>query len=190
MALLTLVCRVRDDVRIALPVAASRAAERIAADGGADVVWTKLSGADLMDAAAAEKVTFAGSQDGGFIFPDFLPAFDATAAFVNVLELLAKAEVELSEVVAELPKVHTAHETVITPFEEKGVLMRKLVERLKDHDVLLVDGVKVNRDSEWALMLPDPEEPVTHVWAEGESPARAGDLVREHAAIVQEILGE
>ncbi|HWC10879.1 MAG TPA: hypothetical protein VG455_06610, partial [Acidimicrobiales bacterium] len=59
----------------------------------------------------------------------------------------------------------------------------------KDDDVLLVDGVKVNRDSEWALMLPDPEEPVTHVWAEGENPARADDLVREHASIVQEILG-
>ena len=189
MALMTLVCEVRDDVRFALPVAVSRAAERIAADGGAEVIWTKLSSAGLMDVAAAEKVTLAASQDGGFIFPAFLPAFDATAAFVNVLELLAKAEVKLSEVVAGLPKVHVAHETVVTPFEEKGVLMRKLVERLKDQDVLLVDGVKVNRDSEWALMLPDPEEPVTHVWAEGESPARADELVHEHSSMVQQILG-
>ncbi|HWC10620.1 MAG TPA: sugar phosphate nucleotidyltransferase, partial [Acidimicrobiales bacterium] len=131
MALISLVCAVRDGARIAMPVAVSRGAERIAADAGAEVVWTKLSSADLMDVAAAENVTLAASQDGGFIFPAFLPALDATAAFVNVLELLAKAEVKLSEVVAGLPKVHMAHETVVTPFEEKGVLMRKLVERLK-----------------------------------------------------------
>jgi len=30
-----------------------------------------------------------------------------------------------------------------------------------------VDGVKVLHDDGWALVLPDPDEPVTHVWAEG-----------------------
>jgi mannose-1-phosphate guanylyltransferase/phosphomannomutase len=68
--------------------------------------------------------------------------------------------------------------------------MRSLVEHLKDRELVLVDGVKVIHDAGWALALPDPEEPVTHVWAEGENPARADKLVREHASVVQEILGE
>ena len=42
-----------------------------------------------------------------------------------------------------------------------------LVEQSKDREVELVDGVKVPHDDGWALVLPDPEEPVTHVWAEG-----------------------
>ena len=37
----------------------------------------------------------------------------------------------------------------------------------KDRELVLVDGVKVLHDDGWALALPDPEEPVTHVWAEG-----------------------
>ena len=69
----------------------------------------------------------------------------------------------LSKVVAGLPRVHVAHETVVTPWEEKGVLMRKFVERVKDRDVLLVDGVKVFLDDSWALVLPDPIKDVFKV---------------------------
>ena len=38
---------------------------------------------------------------------------------------------------------------------------------------MLVDGVKVMHDDGWVLALPDPEEPVTHVWAEAGTDADA-----------------
>ena len=43
-----------------------------------------------MDAASEPGVGFAASTDGGFILPGFLPAFDAAATLVKVLELLAR----------------------------------------------------------------------------------------------------
>ena len=49
--------------------------------------------------------------------------------------------------------------------------MRTLVEMSKDREVQLIDGVKVRHDDGWALALPDPEEPVTHIWAEGATDA-------------------
>ena len=51
--------------------------------------------------------------------------------------------------------------------------MRTLVERSQGRDLVLVDGVKVIEEDGWALVLPDPEEPVTHVWAEAPSAAQA-----------------
>ena len=189
LTLITLVAGTDEGARIALPVSVSRAAEKVAADGGAEVVWTKLSSANLMDVAATDGIALAASQDGGFIFPEFLPAFDATATFVHVLEMLARSGRRLSQIVAELPTLHTAHETVDTPWEDKGVLMRRLVEDVKDEEVLLVDGVKVLRDNGWALVLPDPEEAVTHVWAESDSDGEARRLVSEYAERVRTILG-
>ncbi|MDQ6797103.1 MAG: mannose-1-phosphate guanyltransferase, partial [Actinomycetota bacterium] len=189
MALVTLVGRARKGARIALPVSATRATEAIVSDTGAELVWTKQSSAHLMQVAGSEDITLAAAQDGGFIFGDFLPAFDATATFVHLLALLAGSDEKLSSVVAGLAKVHVAHETVDTAWEEKGVFMRKLVEKLKDADVLLVDGVKVQLGSEWALVLPDPQEPMTHVWAEGDTDARARSLVQEYARKVRKILG-
>ena len=45
-------------------------------------------------------VDFAASQDGGFIWPDFLPAYDATATLVKLLDLLAGTGRPLSSVVS------------------------------------------------------------------------------------------
>jgi len=188
MALVTLVASVQPGARIAVPVSASRAVERAAATHGAEIVWTKLSAPHLMDTAAAGGVTFAASQDGGFIFPDFLPAYDATAAVVKVMELLARSGARLSSVVAGLPRVHVAHETVVTPWEEKGSVMRQMVERNKERELVLVDGVKVLHDTGWALVLPDPDEPLTHVWAEGASEADARNLAQEYARRIRQLL--
>ncbi|MEA2716036.1 MAG: mannose-phosphate guanylyltransferase / phosphomannomutase [Actinomycetota bacterium] len=178
-----------DKVRIALPVSVTSAAERIATEGGAEVVWTKVSAASLMDVAKSGGIALAASQDGGFILPGFLPAFDATAALVRLLELLARSGLRLSKVVTGLPRVHVAHESVVTPWEQKGLVMRRVVEEAKDHELVLVDGVKVlEGDGAWALVLPDPDEPVTHVWAEGSSAGESRQLAQRYARTIRQIL--
>ena len=65
------------------------------------------------------------------------------------------------------------HDEVPTPPEQKGLIMRTLMEQLTEAgaDLVLVDGIKARSAEGWALVVPDPEDPVTHVWAE------AGDLV-------------
>jgi mannose-1-phosphate guanylyltransferase/phosphomannomutase len=85
------------------------------------------------------------------------------------VSLLATTGQSLSALVHSLPPVHIAHETLHTPWEQTGVIMRTLVERLGDRELMLVDGVKVADGDGWALVVPDPEEPMMHVWAEGTS---------------------
>jgi mannose-1-phosphate guanylyltransferase / phosphomannomutase len=188
LALLTLVAEARPRVRVALPVSVSREAERIAETHWATIIWTKLSAAHLMEVAGSGEVDFAASQDGGYIWPDFLPAYDAVATLANVLDLLATTGRPLSSVVRQLPRLHVAHEVVGTPWERKGAVMRTTVERAKDRPVLLVDGVKVLHDGGWALVLPDPEEPLTHVWAEADNDAEARQLAQDYARQIRQTL--
>ena len=63
---------------------------------------------------------------------------------------------------------------VATPMEQKGLIMRTLMEQLADEgaELVLVDGIKVVSDQGWAFVVPDPADPVTHVWAEGSDPWR------------------
>ena len=107
---------------------------------------------------------------------------------VKMLELLALEGVPLSKVVGGLPTVHIAHETVVTPWDQKGTVMRTLVELSKDREVDLVDGVKVRHDDGWALALPDPEEPITHIWAEAGSDPAARRLAQEYARRIRQLL--
>ncbi len=190
-ALLTLVTLVSGHLlgdRLAVPVNVSRVVEGLAAAHGVDVVYTKMATAALMEAASHEGVGFAGSDDGGFILPGFLPAFDAAATLVKLLELLALQKTSLSEVRKGLPKVHIAHETVVTPWEQKGLVMRSLVELSKDRRLELIDGVKVIHEEGWVLALPDPEEPVTHIWSEGPDDTGALRLAQEYARRIRQML--
>jgi mannose-1-phosphate guanylyltransferase / phosphomannomutase len=187
LALVRLVCDVVPGARIALPVSVSREAERIASDAGATIAWTKLSAAHLMEVANTGSIDFAASQEGGFIWPNFLPAYDAAATLVHVLDLLAAIDRPLSAVVADIPEPHVVHEAVPTPWERKGTVMRGAIERAKGNDLVLVDGVKIIYPDGWALVLPDPELAITHVWAEGASDADARRLVAIHAGQVAEL---
>jgi len=188
LALLQLVLDTTDHPTVALPVSASRVAEAMCRAAGATLIQTKLSTPHLMEVASLPGVDFAASQEGGFIFPSFLPAYDAVATFVKILGLLAASNRRLSRVVAGLPQVHIAHESVVTPWDKKGLVMRKVVEQTKDREQELVDGVKVLYDDGWVLVLPDPEEPMTHVWAEAATDADARSRAQEHARRIRQMV--
>jgi phosphomannomutase len=67
--------------------------------------------------------------------------------------------------------------------------MRLLNERLADRELDLVDGLKAHDDRGWVQVLPDPYEPVVHLFTEGatdaDSVALADELDAEIQAIVQ-----
>ena len=188
-ALLTLVCETGPaGGTVALPVSVSSAAEEICRRAGVRIAWSKLSATHLMEVAAAGGVVFAGSQDGGYIFPPFLPVYDAAASFVHLLAMLASTGLSVSKVVGQSPRVHIAHKGVAVPWEQKGMVMRTLVETLKDRNLVLVDGVKALHDGGWALVLPDPDEPLAHVWAEGVTGDQARELAEGYAARIRAML--
>ncbi len=188
LTLVSLVVASKQGAGVAVPVVASRAVEGICSAAGAEITWTKLSPSHLMEVASTGRIDFAASEDGGFIFPGFLPAYDAVAALVNLLAMLSTTGLRLSKVVGQSPRVHLAHQSVVTPWDQKGMVMRTLVESAKDRELVLVDGVKILEPDGWALVVPDPEEPVTHVWAESESDGEARSRAQEFATQIRQML--
>jgi mannose-1-phosphate guanylyltransferase / phosphomannomutase len=189
LAFVDLVGRVTEKPRVAVPVATSRVVEDLVKGRGGEVEWTRLSPAALSAASDQEGVAFAGGGGGGYIFPEFLPAFDGVMSLAKLLELLARAETTLEEVVEGLPSTHVAAVEVPTPWEFMGSVMRRLVERLDGDRTVTIDGVKAFRGRDWALVVPHPQEPLVRVWAEAGDTAAAEALAAEFAALVEELRG-
>ena len=61
------------------------------------------------------------------------------------------------------------HRQVQCPWALKGTVMRVLNERFADANVDLRDGIKIFDERGWVQVLPDADEPLVHLYAEGES---------------------
>ena len=165
--------------RLAFPVTVTTEVDRIAAERGLEVVRTPASLADLTRAAADPSVLFAGTLSGGYVFPEFLPAYDAVTSLCKLLELLAPVERPLSELVADVPATTIVHRELRCPWALKGTVMRVLNERLQDRDTDVTDGIKVFDERGWAQVLPDADEPLLHLYAEGRSGEESDALEAE-----------
>ncbi len=173
--------------RLVVPTTVTSQVEELA-DGRLEVVRTPASLSELTKAAATAGVVFAGVPGGGYVIPAFLPTFDAMAALCKLLELLAPQDRPLSALVAELPQARLLHTAVPCSWSLKGTVMRVLNERFANGNVDLLDGIKVFDDRGWAQVLPDPDEPLIHIYAEGSTPELTTELEEEFRDLVAGVL--
>lgn len=179
LVLLDLVAGEGGGGRVVLPVTTTRVAERVAERHGVRVAWSGGSAAQLAAAAAGADVRLAGDGLGGFVVPECGPGFDGVAAFVRLTALVARAGLPLGELEARIPRGYVHRQEMVTPWAVKGLVMRSVVEAAGGREVDTTEGVRVvEPDGSWALVLPDPVEAVTHVWAEGPDSRSARDLIR------------
>jgi mannose-1-phosphate guanylyltransferase/phosphomannomutase len=120
------------------------------------------------------------------VVPEFSTAIDGIAAFVRLLGLVARTKLTLSQIDARIPRAHVVKRSVPTPWAVKGAVMRLVVEAAGEREIDTTDGVRVvETDGRWALVLPDPSEAVTHIWAEGPDASAATELLAEWAEVVE-----
>jgi mannose-1-phosphate guanylyltransferase/phosphomannomutase len=173
--------------KVVVPITATSQVEEVVG-GRFEVVRTPATLPELTRAAAGENVVFAGAPGGGFVFPAFLPAYDAIAALCKLLELLAPVGDRLSKLVSELPRPTLVHRQVQCPWALKGAVMRVLNERYADRDVDTTDGIKIFDSRGWVQVLPDGDEPTIHLYAEGETPAESEELETELRTLVTDLI--
>jgi mannose-1-phosphate guanylyltransferase/phosphomannomutase len=172
--------------RVALPVTTTRVAEQVCRFHGVQVTWTSTSRDALTTAAAADDVIFAADGRGGFVVPEFGRTVDGIAGFVRLLGLVARTRLTLSQIDARIPQAHLMRRSVPTPWAAKGSVMRTVIEAAADRPVDTTDGVRiVDAERGWVLVLPDPADAVTHLWAEGSDADSAQLLLDEWATVVE-----
>ena len=190
LVLLDLVAAERHGGLAALPVTTTRIAEQVTRFHGTGVLWTTTSPHDLTTAAGRRDVVFAGDGRGGFVVPEFSPAIDGTAAFVRLLGLIARTRLTLSQIDARIPQASVLRRDVPTPWAVKGQVMRRVLEAVGGRQVDTTDGVRVvEADGSWALVLPDPSQAVTHLWAEAGTAAGATGLIGRWAEVIEAVVG-
>ncbi len=187
LVVLDLIAAERRSGRVALPVTTTRVAERVSRFHGVQVVWTPTSQHGLTQATAADDMIFGADGRGGFVVPEFSRNLDGIAAFARLLGLVARTRLTLSQIDARIPRAHLLRRSMPTPWAAKGSVMRTVVEAAGGREMDTTDGVRViESNGDWVLVLPDPADAVTHLWAEGPDADSAQALLDEWATVVEQ----
>jgi mannose-1-phosphate guanylyltransferase/phosphomannomutase len=140
-----------------------------------------------------------GDAAGSYIFPDFHPGFDGMMAVARLLQYLGAVDQRLSEVLSHVPPYYLSSAEASCPWDAKGRVMRGLHERASQESAAesngkgdglpaeQIEGVRFGRDGEWAVVLPDPDRPVFHIYAEAGSPDSARDLAGRYVQLVESL---
>ena len=165
---------------IAVPVTASMIIDQIADTYDSSVKRTKATTRGMMETAMEDGVVFVGENTGGFIFPQFQPAFDGMYTTVKILEMMAKTGVRMHQLLREVPPSFMIKEKAPCSWEMKGKIMRRMMEDSRDKVLELVDGIKVIIGKGCVIVYPSQDKSYFHVVAEATTMEKARKLAEEY----------
>ena len=173
----------RGDV-VVTPVSSSNAIDIVAKANGAKVVRTKV-GAPIVSRAMIENNAFIGGEEnGGFIYGKHQYCRDGAMAVALMLELMAREEKPVSEIIASVPRFYIIRESVKYNGNWNAV-MDQIRNKLKNWTFDLTDGIKAIRDDDWVLVRPSGTEPIIRIFGQSESMERAFDLADDIKSMIQ-----
>ncbi|RYY00398.1 mannose-1-phosphate guanylyltransferase, partial [bacterium] len=175
---------------VVMPVNYPNVIDQIVEKFGGKNIMTKAGNRSLMETAISKNAIFAGRNDGKFIFPNFHCGFDAMFATAILSKLISNKKVSISKLIDEIPEVNYRYDSIPCMTEQKGVVIRTLVEKTRGMKVDLLDGIKVhNEDGSWVLVLPHPTEPLINMYADGENSDAVTNHMNNYKSIIEEIVG-
>lgn len=129
-----------------------------------EVTRGKITG---MKADYLRNFLFFGDLSRNYVFTENGSHADAMYTSMKILEMLARQNVDLSDVLKTIPPYFYSHTVINCPLELKGFLMRKMSEDAMDKEASFLDGIKIifnNRG--WVHMVPDQYTANVHLYVE------------------------
>ncbi|KHF41836.1 sugar phosphate nucleotidyltransferase [Halalkalibacter okhensis] len=150
---------------LAVPLYGGSALEEVAASYDKTLIRTKTSARAMMETEGTVQMM----------------SYDGPYAIVQLLDHVVESEKTLSEVLNALPVQSIYKQEVTCKTQQKGIVMRKLLESLKGKNVELIDGMKVKHTEEsWTFIVPDQEKGTFTVYAQSTDGAHAKQLAGEY----------
>jgi mannose-1-phosphate guanylyltransferase/phosphomannomutase len=176
-----------------LPINLSHGYAQLVEGGGGTAEMSRTGLGNVAIKAARAGADLASLADGRYVFPAFLPAPDCFMTLAKALE--AFRDEPLSQTRGKFGEHFgdVARERLECPWSAKGRVMRGLAEKFGgDPDAILTEGVKLNVEGGWVLMLPDPDNPVFYVYAEPErgDGARPKEIMGEYVELVRSLIDD
>ncbi len=184
LALAALAVMSRTPGPAAANLSTSRMIDDIARRFGQVVHRTPVGEANVSAAMTEHGCVIGGEGNGGVIWPEIVNVRDSLTGIALILELLAGADGQVSDLVASIPSYAIVKDkTPITPgLADRAV--EALAAHYADQHVDQQDGIRIDSDRGWVHVRASNTEPIMRLIAEASSEAEAHALLDESRRVI------
>jgi len=173
---------------VVTPVSSSQLIKDIADEYGGRVVWTRVGSVIVSHTMKQVEAKLGGEENGGVFYAPHQSVRDGTMTTALILDIMAKSNKKLSQLLAELPLYHIEKDKIECPNELKEKVLQQLLRQVKDAEVDTIDGAKICfPDKSSILIRPSGTEPLYRFYAEAKTKTKAAKLMKKYKARIREI---
>lgn len=161
----------------------------IEAHGGRGILW-KTGHSLIKTKMKKEKALLAGEMSGHLFFADRYYGFDdAIYATLRILEIVSKSNVPLHEMLGGVPETFATPEIRVECDDASkfSIVDRILTHYRPTHDLVDIDGARIQFDGGWALVRASNTQPVLVLRFEADSPSRLEAIRAEVESVLDRL---
>lgn len=164
----------------------------ITENGGNAIMW-KVGHSLIKSKMKEVKAALAGEMSGHIFFADrYFGYDDATYAGARLLEILSHTDKPLSALLEDLPEtVYTPEIRVDCADDKKFEVVSRLAEEFKKtHDVIDLDGARINFENGWGLVRASNTQPVLVMRFEADTEEHLNEIQQTVESIANRLSDE
>jgi len=174
------------------PVTTSSCFDDVVKENNGKVIHTAVGSPIVARVMIEKNSVFGGEENGGLIFPEMQYCRDSAMSIAKILEIMAKENKKLSELIDEIPNYEVFKIKMLCPHDKKELVMKTIAEQTKDDNSIIevdeTDGVKLYVKGGWVLMRPSGTEPIFRVYSESKDKNRAEELALKYKKLAEDII--
>ncbi|MEI8270419.1 MAG: phosphoglucosamine mutase [bacterium] len=161
---------------IVLNMSTSRMGRDVAESYGAKMNFAKVGEPNVVDLIKSTNAILGGEGNGGIIFPTINFCRDTLVGIGLVLELIARENKPISEIIESFPKYFMKKEKYPAP-EDLQPAYKKIKTMFPEAESTEVDGICLSwPDSSWVHVHPSNTEPIVRIYGEAKTQERIDSL--------------
>ena len=163
--------------------------ELVANEFNSQVIRTKVGSVEVSRKMVPTNALIGFEENGGFMFGKHNQVRDGCMTLALMMDLLAKSEKTLSELISDLPPSFTTKDKAACSQENSKKIIQSLKEEFPNSDI--TDGIKITTNSKnWVMIRPSGTEPIIRIYGEAESQQKLDTLMSKYIQKVKSVISD
>jgi phosphomannomutase len=170
-------------------LSSSRALRDVTLKHGGKYQASAVGEVNVVELMKATNAIIGGEGNGGIIYPESHYGRDSLVGIALFLSHLANSKVSCKQLRDSYPAYFMSKNKIeLTPKINVDAILSAIASTYKNEDVITIDGVKINFETEWVHLRKSNTEPIIRIYTESTSQQSADDLANRFIAEISQLV--